>query len=101
VGGAGCGPEGVRPWLLTGEGCAVMPATALTGEPLTDDERAQVDERRRRDLAQWAEAFIYARQTRDRDNMTPVVLSLATQTRDYRVALGRHGGTTRAQAITM
>jgi len=36
-----------------------------------------------------AEAFTYARQTRDPDNVNPVALHLARQTRDFRVALGR------------
>jgi transcriptional regulator with XRE-family HTH domain len=101
VWGAGYGPEGVRPWLATGTGFTVQPAKALTGEPLTDDERAQVEELRRRELARWAEALTYAWQTRDPDNMDPVALHLATQTRDYRVALGRQGGTSRAEAIAM
>jgi hypothetical protein len=43
---------------------------------------------RRRELARWAEAFTHAWQTRDPDNMHPV-------------ALGRQGGTSRAEAIAM
>jgi hypothetical protein len=56
---------------------------------------------RRRDLARWAEAFTHAWQTRDPDNMHPVALHLATQTRYYHVALGRQGGTSRAEATAM
>jgi len=50
--GAGHGPEGVRPRLSSGAGFRAMPAKALMGETLTDDERAKFEERRRRELAQ-------------------------------------------------
>jgi hypothetical protein len=78
--------DGVRWWLATGAGGPVMPASALAGESLSDDQRAQVEWHRRRQLAQLSEALLCAAQAREPTR--PIGARILAEAQTYRVALG-------------
>ena len=75
-----------RWWLATAAGGPVMPASALAGESLSDDQRAQVEWHCRRQLAQLSEALSYPAQAREPTR--PIGARILAEAQTYRVTFG-------------